>query len=286
MTTVNEAKEELQFNAELTDLLEVMKNIAVFEFRALQRKREKFDKFARAMADFFKIIDIKGAPNFFIHPENRRAAVVMITSDEGFMGGLNMRVINEAIFLEGADEAELLIVGQRGARYLKEMDREFVEYKAAACARGRYDLALRLKDHIVGGVREGRFGRVFISYPRPVSFLAQKVEAVRVLPVEIASNATPSLRSALGGEEVIIESPRENILEYLVEEKILHQVLEILGDSKLSEFAARAIHLERSSQQLTEEKKGLKRKYFRARHEIIDKNTRELFSAQIMREKG
>jgi len=87
------------------------------------------------------------------------------------------------------------------------------------------------------------------------------------------------------GEEIILESPLEGIVEYLVEQKILQQLIEILEDSKLSEFAARAIHLERSGQQLVEEKKGLNLRYFRARHEIIDKNTRELFSAQIIRGK-
>ena len=305
MTRVSEAKDELQFNAELTDLLEVMKNIAVFEFRALQRKKERFAKFSQSMEDFFKMVDLGQAPHFFITPKSRRLAAVMITSDEGFMGGLNMEVINEAVFLEGADEAELLIVGQRGTRYLREMEKEFVEFKGAADAGERYSLALRLKDYIVKGAREGRFGRVFISYPRPISFMVQKVEAVKVLPITRDEGQRakdefvhrPSERSERPSivhrnvkretsSDVIIESPLEGIVEYLVEEKILQQLIEILEDSKLSEFAARAIHLERSSQQLAEAKKGLNLRYFRARHEIIDKNTRELFSAQIIRRKA
>ena len=262
-----------------------MKNIAVFEFRTLQSKKERFTKFLQSMEGFFKIVNTDQAPHFFIKPKSQKLAVIMITSNEGFMGGLNREVINEAVLLDGADEAEFIIVGQRGANYLMEMDKEFVEYKGAINAEERYSLALKLKDYIVKGAREGRFGRVFISYPKPISFMIQKVETMKVLPVEIVSGAShPS--HAPTGEEIIIDSPLEGIVEYIVEEKILQLLIEILEDSKLSEFAARAIHLERSNQQLVEEKKGLKLRYFRARHEIIDKNTRELFSAQIIRRKA
>jgi len=284
MTTISEAKEDLQFNEELTDLLEVMKNIAVFEFRALQRKRERFTEFSQAMEGFFKMIDLGQAPHFFITPKSQKLAVVMITSNEGFMGGLNREVINKAVFLEGAKEAELLIVGQRGTRYLMEMEKEYVEFKGAVNAEERYSLALELKDYIVKGAREGRFGKVFISYPRPISFMVQSVEAMKVLPIKITSG-TSHHSNDRADKDVIIESPLEGIVEYMVEEKILKLLIDLLEDSKLSEFAARAIHLERSNQQLVEEKKGLKLKYFRARHEAIDKNTRELFSAQIIRRK-
>ncbi len=291
MTRVSEAKDELLFNAEITDLLEVMKNIAVFEFRSLQRKKERFEKFTRSMEDFFEIADLRRAPHFFITPKNRRLAAIMITSDEGFMGGLNMEVINEAIFFEGANEAEFLIVGQRGTRYLKEMEKEFVEFKGAVNAGERYKLALQLKDYIVNGVKEKRFGRVFIFYPKSVSFMVQKVKNLKALPIEFASfrdsrEAVDSPGNDINNEEVINESPLEGIIEYLVEEKILQQLIEVLEDSKLSEFAARALHLERSNQQLVETRKKLKLRYFRVRHEAIDKNTRELFSAQIIRRNG
>jgi len=281
MKTVSKAKEEMQFNTELTDLLEVMKNIAVFQFRALQRKKESFTKFLQSVEGFFKIVDLGRVSHFFITPKSQRLAVIMITSNEGFMGGLNREVINKAVFLKGADDAELLIVGQRGTRYLREMEKKFVEFKGAANAEERYSLALRLKDHIVKGAREDRFGKVFISYPKPVSFMVQSVEAVKVLPAKITSHPSNDSPS----EEIIIESPLEGIVEYMVEEKILQLFIEILEDSKLSEFAARAIHLERSNQQLVEEKKNLNLRYLRTRHEAIDKNTRELFSSQIIRRK-
>ncbi|MFH1640607.1 MAG: F0F1 ATP synthase subunit gamma [Candidatus Omnitrophota bacterium] len=334
MATVKEIKEELQFNRELTGLLEVMRDVAVFQFRALQRKKERFIKFGRLLKGFFEMVDWQKTPHHFINPRTDKLGIIMITSDEGFMGGLNLKVVNASLMEPTAGVAKLIIVGERGRRYLKEMSREFVAFstgkrsafdgKAAEDA-GKYELALELREHIIKGVKSGEFGRVIVSYPKSISFMAQKVEIVEILPIhsllrgrernpslrgrernpslrgreapeaiskqEIASSAPAAPprndegRASFRNDDIIIESPPEGIIEYLVGEMMLQKLLEVLEESKLSEFAARAIHLEKSSRELTEQEKHIKFQYFRVYRESIDKNTRELFSAQIIRRK-
>lgn len=303
MATVKEIKEELQFNRELTGLLEVMRDVAVFQFRALQTKKERFIKFGQLLKGFFEMVDWQKTPHHFINPRTDKLGIIMITSDEGFMGGLNLQVINASLMEPGSGVAKLIIVGERGQRYLKEISREFVPFstgkgpafdRKAADAAGKYELALRLKEYIIKGVKSGEFGRVIVSYPKSISFMVQKVEIVEILPIQgTGDRGQGSEKTKLSPDpcplypekDLIIESPPEGIIEYLVEEMMLQKLLEVLEESKLSEFAARAIHLEKSSQELTEQEKYIKFRYFRAYHESIDKNTRELFSAQIIRRK-
>lgn len=291
MSTAKEIKEEMQFNTELKHLLEVMRDIAVFQFRTLQRKKARFVRFAQNLKRFFEMVDFEKTPGNFINPTTDRSAIVMITSDEGFMGGLNLQVINSGIMQPKADDAQLIIVGERGQRYLREMNRECVAFRGAEGVE-RYNLALNLRDFLVRGVKNGKFGRVFIFYPKPVSFMVQKVEVEEILPIQTVAHAAGHTPHAIRGawsvereahSDVIIESPMEGIIEYLVEEMVLQRLLEVLEDSKLSEFAARAIHLEKSSRELDDKAKLLRMQYFHAYHEIIDQNTRELFSAQIIR---
>jgi len=59
-------------------------------------------------------------------------------------------------------------------------------------------------------------------------------------------------------------------------------VHEIFGLSRLAEFAARFVHLEESSQKLKDMDGKLQQEYFRVRHELIDRNMRELFSARLL----
>ncbi|MCX5713321.1 MAG: hypothetical protein NT033_00590, partial [Candidatus Omnitrophica bacterium] len=79
-----------------------------------------------------------------------------------------------------------------------------------------------------------------------------------------------------------VESSFDDIAEYLASLWLEHLLYDIFEESKLSEFAARAVHLEGSYQELEHMNLDLKFKYFRARHELIDKNMRETFASNIL----
>jgi F0F1-type ATP synthase gamma subunit len=51
--------------------------------------------------------------------------------------------------------------------------------------------------------------------------------------------------------------------------------------ARLAELAARFSHLETSKGKVDQLNKELKLQYFRQRHEMIDKNIRELFCARL-----
>ncbi len=274
-----ELKEDLRFNSELMDLLEIMKNVAVFQYRSLLKKRERFLRLSELLSGFFRMLDLDKTPHRFIKPRIEKPALVMITSNEGLMGDLNFQVVDSAISRAGSGDAEFFVVGDSGEMYLRDTGKKFTAFKGAADAEGRGVLAKELKEQITKGIREERFGKVSIFYPNPVSFLLQKVEEVELFPLtafflhESKDEIDP---------DPIIESPEEDIIEYLAEAFIEHKLTELLEDSKLSEFAARAVHLERSGQELVDKRKLLQRQYSHAFHELIDKNTRELFSSQII----
>src|SRR3989338_4117639 len=80
--------------------------------------------------------------------------------------------------------------------------------------------------------------------------------------------------------EVILESRPADVIEYCVYLWIEQKLSEIFAFSKLAEYAARFSHLERSAQRLKEMDQKLKMQYFRVRHEIIDRNMRELFATR------
>ena len=274
-----EIKEDLLFNLEFMGLLEVMKNIAIAQFRSLQTMKMRFAQFFRYMDGFFQMVDIRKAPHRFINPKIDKNAAILLTSDQGFMGDLNFQVVDAAIQKKGSDADELIVVGDSGSRYLKDHGKAFTAFQGAADAGGRRILAAALKDHVIKGVNEERFGRVAVYYPNPISFMIQEVEALELLPLSAFFLAE---RKSEYRAPVILESPVEGIIEYLAEKFIEQKLVELLEDSKLSEFAARASHLERSGQELMDKQKYLRAQYFRAYHEIIDKNTRELFSSQII----
>ncbi|MGE5197216.1 MAG: hypothetical protein ACM3IL_01765, partial [Deltaproteobacteria bacterium] len=81
--------------------------------------------------------------------------------------------------------------------------------------------------------------------------------------------------------EVILESRLSDIVEYLIYLWMGQKLYEIFGLSRLAEFAARFVHLEESFQKLKELDTKTRLEYFRVRHELVDRNMRELFAARL-----
>ena len=91
-----ELKENLKFNIELMDLLEVMKNVAVFQYRSLLKKKERFLRLAELFGSFLNLLNVSNVTHKFIKPQTGKEAFVMITSEEGFIGDLNFQVVDAA----------------------------------------------------------------------------------------------------------------------------------------------------------------------------------------------
>jgi F0F1-type ATP synthase gamma subunit len=66
---------------------------------------------------------------------------------------------------------------------------------------------------------------------------------------------------------------------------ITSKLFEVFEDGKLAEFSARAMHLEGSLQKVEKEYKKVKRKCFKASHELIDKGMRESFAAKSTKDR-
>ncbi|MBI3617637.1 MAG: F0F1 ATP synthase subunit gamma [Candidatus Omnitrophica bacterium] len=292
MQSIQKIKEEMHLNVDMAELMEILKGIAVSEYWALLKKRGRFKRFMDAFNGFFDILDFSSLDHPFAR-NTGKLAILMITSNEGFMGGLNTRVIEHALAHPEADDAALIMVGEQGAVRLEALKRPFKGFEGIVLDRS-YDAARELRNYIVEEVRKGTFQRLLIFYPKSISFMVQRVEELRVLPCAglFQKRSKASLleqqRELPPPEEVeglIIESSLHEMIQYLVETWIVQKLFEIFEESKLAEFSARTVHLEESFQLLQEKGKGIRFQYLRSWHESIDKGMRDIFSAQIIRRK-
>ncbi len=280
MQSAQKLKKELLFNTELTQLLDVLKGIASSQFRQLEKRKERFSRFMDAFEGFFQMIDFSDLNHPFAKAQGR-LGIIIVTSDEGFMGGLNTKVVNAALAYPEADQASFITIGERGAGTLKGLGRSCVEFPGIP-AEGSYDAALKLKDFIMNEALKGTFARLVLFYPRPLSFTLQKVDSVTILP---CSELFAKRERLVLKEELILDSSLDKIIEYLLGAWITEKLLEVFEDSKLSEFSARTVHLEESHQVLLQRDKTIKFQYFRSHHELVDRSMRETFSAQLIRKK-
>jgi len=278
MKTLSNLKKDLEFNGGLSSLIEALKNIAVAQFRTLEQRLKSFEKLLLTIESFTEFMDIAKTDHPFLNPKNKSLAVVAVTSDSGLLGGLNMQVVNRALSELENSAGRLIVIGERGKAYVRESSVPFTAFGGIRDEE-RYEQAMQLRDYVMTELLEGSFGCLKVVYPRPVSFTVQRVETLSLLPFAPSSSlpSTEAIRS-----EVVLESSIGDLLEYLVHIWIGQKFYEIFGLSRLAEFAARFVHLEGSHQKLKEMDAKVRLEYFRVRHELIDRNMRELFAARLL----
>ncbi|MFH1190677.1 MAG: FoF1 ATP synthase subunit gamma [Candidatus Omnitrophota bacterium] len=283
MQTMAVIKKDLDFNRGLSALIEVLKNIAVSQFRSLEKKFNAFDKLMQTIESYFEFIDLAGVRHSFLTPTNPIQVIVVITSDSGLLGGLNMQVVTQGLAELEKNPGQLVVIGERGKMYARESGLPFVAYPGINDEE-RLAQAFQLRDYLFKNALGGKFGLLKVVYPHPVSFTVQRVETVTFFPwsPEFLVAQQQHLAKTQVTGKVIFESKISKIVEYLVYLWMGQRLYDIFGLSRLSEFAARYVHLEDSLRRLKEMDGKLKLQYFRVRHEIIDQSMRELFSARLL----
>jgi ATP synthase F1 gamma subunit len=274
MRLLSAIKKDLEFNLNLYNLVEVLKEISIAQYRILEKKLKVFEPIFEGLGDIYGLLETGAVSHPLLQPGNRQAGVIALTSDAGLLGGLNMGVMSQAISEAEKSRAKIVIIGERGQLYAQESGLPFVTFKGVK-DETRLEQALQLRDYILQEELAGRLGELKIVYPFSLSIIAQQVKVLQLFPF------SPPERRTGPGVEVIMESKMTDLLEYWMYLYLGQKFYQIFGLSRLAELSARFTHLETSKGKIDTLNKDLKLQYFRQRHEMIDRNMRELFSARL-----
>jgi len=296
MLTLKQLKTDIQFNRELGGLIEVLKGIASSHFRNVQARREYFKRFSNSLADLFKMVNLLKSKHPFLRhgPEPTAVSgdgslnlpyaadkncIMIITSDEGFLGDLNAQVINAGLSCRKKDDV-LIVLGERGAHSLQDAGESFL-YFPGIPEEIEHEEAYKLRDYLIQQYMRKKFGKVLIAYPKFISFSQQEVSLKHLLPYTLGVlEANPEEKKT--SPEVLIEPSENSVIDYLIRIWMEQEIYNILWESKLSELARRVIHLEGSSQVISELNKKLQFFYFRTLHQLSDKNIREIVASRLV----
>ncbi len=317
-SAVISVKKELRITSDLMDLVDVLKRVAAAQFQMLDDKRKQSgwtrvevpsggenpvgqqplqeSEWARAMAgakmkgpqvsltavveDFLQLIPPQQWRHPFVQEASPPLGIVIMATDEGFLGGLNAGVIQKALAARGDQRAELMVLGERGGMVLRDFNEEFTSFPAVGENINPREVE-RLRDYIVEQYLLRKFSTVLVFYPRCFSFTRQEIDSFQLLPFKRPSTGNLSSDST----EVILEPSAYSIIDYLTRLWVSRKLHEVFWQSRLSELAARSTHLEASLQGLKDEKKKLTLQYFRSKHEVADTGIRESYAGVLGKKK-
>ncbi|MXN67282.1 hypothetical protein GR183_20430 [Stappia sp. GBMRC 2046] len=255
MTQLSRIKAQLESLSELDELVGALRSMAAW------RAREAQDAFPgtraycriieRAIAEISPLVK---APE---PPAQSNGSLLVVSSENGFVGGFNNRLVEKALDIREARE-KLIIVGRRGLAAAKEKGVE-------------PDLFLPMTSHVAGITPlarriTARFDTVVsarIVFARYMQGASYNTEAKRVLPLDTSLRAKD-----VPGIPPLHHLPPEDLLRELANQYLFAEIAHALMESLASENGARLRTMEYASQNIGDKIDDMKKEERIVRQEV------------------
>ncbi len=281
MGKASKVKVEVGEVRELVDLVQVLKDVADMKYHALSTQKSKFNRFSESFTDFFNLVSFSSVKHPLVNNDNPKTAIVVISSERGFVGDLNSRVVARTLEeMEKYPDVILVGVGKKGVAKLDGMGYKIAKTWEDIEERGFYEVSVEIKNYLVKEVMEYRLGKVVLVYPWPKDYTVIKPRAVKLLPCE--DLLSQQVQTVEKFKQVIEESDSVDMTGYLADLWLSARIYEIFYDTNLAAASAQTQQLDSSLGKMRKERDVVKLRYRKARRGDIDKSLREVFSARMM----
>ena len=253
MTRLAEIQSHIASMDELLDIVGAMRSLAGMRVQesqqALPGVRSYADAMARAVGAALLLVPGTAAPSALL---TRHRAVVVCTSEHGFVGGFNERMLVAAETHSTASE-HLFLLGSRGTALAFERGLKATwTAPMATHLPGVPDAVSRLTRELYAHIARGEIEQVDVVFGRCRQGAAIDIEYRQVLPIERA-------RLARASEQ---EPPLHNLrpgllLKKLVAEYVFALLTEAAVESLASENAARFAAMESAHDNVSKKLDGL-----------------------------
>ena len=188
---------------------------------------------------------------FTTEPEHpTRAAVLILTSDQGFAGAYNANVLRESARLrerlrERGVQPVLYVAGRKGISWHRFRELELAGSWSGFSATPKYRDAKAIADVLLEAFNAGRDGteeaskveEIHLVGTEFVSMLTQRPSVRRLLPLEIEETDEPSPSGPLPSYE--FEPDPERVLDALMPQYVASRIFYALLEAAASELASR-----------------------------------------------
>jgi F-type H+-transporting ATPase subunit gamma len=215
--------------------------------------------------------------------DEKRAAVLVITSDRGLAGGYNANALKTAAQLEELLRSEgkepvAFLVGRKAVSFYKFRNRHIEQSWTGFSEQPTYDdarqVAEALIDSFIRTEEEGGTGEIHVVHTEYVSALTQRAVANRVLPLVVEESDAPPPEGALPLYE--FEPDPSALLDALLPRFVTTRVYAAMLESAASESASRRRAMKAATDNADELIKSLTRAANSARQAEITQEISEI----------
>jgi F-type H+-transporting ATPase subunit gamma len=266
-----------------------MQMIATSKFARAQQSATASKPYTTALFDL--VAELASRVGDASHPllagSSRRSGkelTLIITSDRGLCGPYNGNVIRTAMrHLRSHTPAAsglIEVVGKKGANVLKFNNFPIAAHHTNFGDKPRFEEVERLAKTYIERFSAGEVDAVRVIYMRYVSAGQQRPEVLQLVPFDQAAAAAKAPGTAESKFSSLYEfSPDpESLLGELLPAAVRAVLFQAFNDSIVSEHVARMVAMKSATDNAGKMRKGLQRKYNRARQSQITTELTEIIS--------
>lgn len=274
MTRLSEIQRHIASMDELFDIVGAMRSLAGMRVQEAQHALTGIRGYADSMAaGVGSALLLVPQPVTEMHQENSCRALIVYTSEHGFVGGFNARILEAAeATLEPSDL--IFVLGSRGAALALERGRRVAWTRPMATRpAGAPDAVNPLTSEIYARIARGEIARVEVMFGRYRQGAASTIERRLLLPLDTATLVAKPARQV-----PLHNLPPRFLLEKLMAEYVFALLTEAAVESIASENAARFAAMESAHDNVSKKLAGLQENARQARQTEITSELLDLIT--------
>lgn len=213
----------------------------------------------------------------FVATGVRAQMVILVSTDRGLVGGLNLNVFRETMKLE-AGNLKYVVVGKKGLSFATRSNAEVIASFHTE-EQPFLDLARTLTKLAIRAFRAGAVGSVYVIFPRYESTIRQIPVIRKLLPIELKVEQ-PTIPPSPHPTDLLFEPSTDVILQRILPHHVLTHIYQILLEAKASEHSARMVAMKNATDAANDLVADLTLTYNQVRQEAVTRELLDIVTAQ------
>ncbi len=294
---LKDIKEKIQATKRTNKVTRAMEAVSAVKMRKTQSTAVAGRHYARAALSI--LARLSGSTGAVPHPlmvkrDVSKVAIVVITSDKGLAGAVNINVIKTATGIIETDlkdkDITIYAFGKKGEEHFTRRGfsiGDSFENKNDEVPRSVVKrLAMKLTDSFVSGeydevlVVYSQFKSTFEQVPTVHHLLPLSLESAEKLVDGIVTKGDKNKKGIVAPASYDVESDYEDVLDAVLPHLVAASLYHLLLESKASEHSARMVAMKNASDKSKEVANELTRQYNRVRQTAITREVSEIVSGR------
>jgi len=186
---------------------------------------------------------------FLVRREGKRAVMVLVTTDKGLCGAINVNNIRAATrFMTEhyPDEQRYVTVGRKGRDFLLRYRRNVIAEVSGVADRPTMAEILPAITVALEEYTKGNTDAVLLCYSKWISTMRQEPSVLTLIPAEIPRREGAAQQSGPRADYIYEPDP-ESVLDGLLPRYVETQIFQAVLENKASEYSAKMIAMQNAT---------------------------------------